>query len=295
MSRGVPAGATMEPTMKTPTFTSRAAGHAATAAALIGLSAALLTGCRGDREDKPPRQFFPDMDDSPKWKAQSETEFFPDQRTMRPPVEGAVAYGRWGYNTPELLADEALAEQVLDRADLLAEDDAFYRGRGPDGRYITTIPTDVTPELIARGRERFNIYCAVCHGYTGSGDGMVGQRWTGLTVANFHDPKYTDPNEPDQKSADGYLFNVALDGIIDPNTGAIRMPPYRHALSERDAWAIVAYIRVLQESVPLEQVPDAAARQRLEAQRAALPPAPAGAGGAGATGQTGATGAGGQP
>jgi hypothetical protein len=68
------------------------------------------------------------------------------------------------------------------------------------------------------------------------------------------------------------------------------MPPYRHALTERDAWAIVSYIRVLQQSVPLDQVPDAAARQKLESERAALPPeAPAGA--TGSTGAPPATGA----
>lgn len=244
---------------------------------VLCVSVAGLTGCRGDREDKPPRQFLPDMDDSPKWKPQVETPFFEDGRSMRRPPEGAVAYGRFDF---DIDAAGAWAEPFKrERADLLKGDDAFYRGVDASGKYLRTIPVEVTPELLARGQERFGIYCAVCHGYAGDGQGMVGQRWTGLTVADFHNAKYTDPNEPDQKSADGYIFHTALNGIKDPNTGAIKMPPYRHALTERDAWAVVAYIRVLQETVPLDQVP-AEQRQTLEAERAKLPPAPQPAGAA---------------
>lgn len=296
-----------------------------TGIALCGLcvSVVSLLGCRGERDDAPPHQFFPDMDDAPKWKPQVQTQFFPDGRSMRQQVEGTVAFSRWGYNTGALLGDPGAPDQpadrdemakvqggILDRADLLQEDDAFYRGvtgTMPDGKpiFVKTIPIPVTPELIARGQERFNIYCSVCHGYNGNGNGMVGQRWTGNTVANFHDPKYTNPSEPDHKGDDGFFFFTAMNGVPGPE-GYItpsdseelkaqklinnKMPPYRHALTERDAWAIVSYIRVLQQSVPLDQVPDAAAKQKLEAERAALPPeAPSGA--TGASGAPPATGA----
>jgi len=253
-------------------------GQVAVAAALIAGSAAALTGCRGDREDKRPRQFFPDMDDSPKWKPQVQTEFFPDGRAMRQPPEGAVAYGRWDFDIDGTNEPWAAAFKQ-ERADLLKESDSYYRGLDSAGKYVRTIPITVNAELIARGQERFNIYCSVCHGFAGDGQGMVGQVWTGQTVANFHDPKYTDPNEPDQKSTDGYLFHTAMNGVADPVTGALKMPSYRHALSERDAWGIVAYIRALQETVPLQQVPEAQ-RRALEEARAKLPPPPQPAGAA---------------
>lgn len=270
-----------------------------TAALLAGTTAA-LTGCRGDREDKPPREFFPDMDQSPKFKPQTATEFFADGRAMRPAVEGTVPFGRWDFdidNTAEPWAQSFKTE----RADLLKEDEAFYRGTAgtsPDGKpvYIKSIPIAVNAELIARGKDRYNIYCVVCHGYTGAGDGMVGQKWTGQIVANFHNAKYLDPKEPDQKSADGYLFHTAMVGVVNPAVGTQTMPGYSHALSERDAWAIVAYIRTLQETAPLSEVPEAR-RKQLEEERAKLPPvAPTGATGAtGAPAPTGPAAPGGKP
>ena len=208
---------------------------------------------------------------------------------MRQPVEGTVAYGRFSADL-DGQGDWAAAFKA-ERADFLKEDQAFYTGLDGAGRYLTAIPVAVTPELLARGQERFNIYCVVCHGYNGSGNGMVGQRWTGLTVANFHDPKYSDPKEPDQKGADGFIFHTALEGVPNPaDAKTPKMPGYRHALTERDAWAIVSYVRTLQQSVPLDQVPDAELRRKLEDERAKLPPAPP-PGATGATGGTGSAGA----
>ncbi|MEX2218386.1 MAG: cytochrome c [Phycisphaerales bacterium] len=267
-------------------------------------------GCRGDRSDEPPRQFFPDMDDSPKWRPQTQTEFFADGRAMRLPPEHTVAWGRWAFTTPDALAQlPADLAAILDRPRILREDDALFRGIQsvrPDGKpvYVDRIPITVDAALLKRGQERFNIYCAVCHGYQGRGEGMVGQRWTGNTVANFHDPKYTNPQEPDQKNTDGFIFDTAMRGVPGPDgfpapgddaptraakLKALKMPSYAHALSERDGWAVVAYIRALQLSqagsvndVPQDQ------RQRLEDERRAMPP-PAPTGPTGATGATGPT------
>jgi mono/diheme cytochrome c family protein len=272
-----------------------------------------LVGCRGDRDDKPPHQFFPDMDDSPKWKPQVKTEFFEDGRSMRPEVAGTVAFARWGYSTRDFLegGHTDFFETIFERANLVKEDDALYRGFTgvtPEGKfkYVSKIPIAVDAALLKRGQERFNIYCAVCHGYQGRGEGMVGQRWTGLSVANLHDPKYTAPQEPDGKNTDGFLFFTAMNGVPGPDGAVLptddeatkahklagnKMPPYRHALSERDAWAIVAYVRALQlsgegsvQDVPADQ------RARLEEQKAKMPP-PAPTGATGTGGPTGATGA----
>jgi mono/diheme cytochrome c family protein len=281
------------------------------ALALCALAVWALPGCRGDRSDEPPRQFFPDMDDSPKWRPQTQTDFFGDGRSMRPEVPGTVPFGRWGFSTAEFVGSgQAGFDAVFDRADLLKEDDAFYRGYTaitPEGkfRYATKIPIAVDAALLKRGQERYTIYCAVCHGFQGRAEGMVGQRWTGLSVANLHDPKYTAANEPDGKNTDGFLFFTAMHGVPGPEgvpmpgddeatkvrkIAANKMPPYSHALSERDAWAIVAYIRALQVSQggSLADVPSER-RPALEEERAKMPP-PAPRPPTGVTGATGATG-----
>ena len=265
-----------------------------------------LSACHGDREEKPPHEFLPDMDDSPKWKPQSQSEFFADSRTMRQPVEGTVAYARWSVNFEKYGGEDWAAPFVVERTDLLKEDTAFYRGVDASGRYLTKVPIPVNAALLARGQERFGIYCSVCHGLAGDGQGMVAQRWS-VAVPSFHDPKYSNPAEPDQKGNDGFLWFTALNGVpgaegnvlptdddatITRKLAARKMPGYAHALSERDAWAIVAYIRVLQESQKgsLADVP-ADIRAKLEDYKAKLPPPPAPTGPTGTTGATGSTGA----
>jgi mono/diheme cytochrome c family protein len=238
--------------------------HSCPLVLLLMAATMLAAGCRGDRSDHPPRQFFPDMEDTPRWNPQAASHFFPDGRTMRPPVEGTVAHSRWAYHEAAVVSEPFNAQ----REDLLREDDAFYRGKGQDGLDVAQIPIPVTADLILRGQERFNIYCAACHGYKGDGMGMVGVRWT-TPVPSFHDARFQDPQ--DEVALDGRIFHVAMDGIVRPD-GTIAMPSYGHALSARDGWAVVAYIRVLQEAHQgtLEDVPEPR-RQELLEQRARDP------------------------
>lgn len=240
--------------------------------ALLLASAALLAGCRGDRSDKPPRQFLPDMDDQPKWKAQSQSEFFADSRTMRRPVEGTVAFSRRAID-PGVAAGAEWGQMYLtERADFLEEDFPFYHGTDGQSSFIDYIPVEVTMELIERGEERFDIYCSICHGAAGDGQGMVGKRWA-IAVANFHDEKYKDFAQRTGK--DGYLFDVIRNGKfagvevvsgVPAHTGAQTMPAYQHAVDAHDSWAIVAYIRSLQAAsdATLDDVPEA---RRAEVQR----------------------------
>lgn len=247
---------------------------ATAAAGLVLALAGAMVGCRGERSEDRPRQFLPDMDDSPKWKPQTQSQFFEDSRTMRPKAPGTVAFGE--SDRPD---DES-------REAYLKENDAFYTGiTGYDAKgepvFVDTIPlsgfdgwpsqaldgespTDFLARreafmtrIIERGQERFNIYCSVCHGYTGDGKGMVGIRWQGV-VANFHDPKYTDKST--YLGKDGYLFNVVRHGVPFPNpkNEPLRMPSYAHAVNEQDAWSIIAYLRVLQATrTNIESVPPA--------------------------------------
>lgn len=259
----------------------------------IGAAAiAALAGCRGERSDAPPRQFFPDMDDQPKSKAQSRSTFFKEYtdpvtgdwygRAMREPVRGTIAFGARPYG------ESFGGVDFSHRADFLKEDRRFYEGKEAvldasgkpvseaDGSakdvYLERMPIEVTSELLALGEKKFNIYCIVCHGGLGDGKGTVGQRWAS-PLPNWHDPQYQHGGE---KGQDGYIFHTARYGV--PNVGEnvpypLKMQGYATKLSERETWAIVAYIRVLQaaHSSPLNAVPERE-RQELERNKPAAPP-----------------------
>jgi mono/diheme cytochrome c family protein len=244
--------------------------------------AGALGGCRGDREEKPPREFFPDLDDQLKWHPQSHSEFFSDGRTMRPRVAGTVAFGRVGMVSNEPWAEKWRTE----RADMLREDRLFYEGVSgttPAGEviYAATIPVAVTPEFVKRGQDRFNIYCTPCHGYLGDGNGMVSPNMS-PTPANFHVGNFKDPKA--LQNQDGYLFHTVRFGKMKPDGTGFTMPGYGHALNERDAWAVVAYLRALQASREgtIQDVPEAQRQELLKSRPAPTgrPAAPAGAGGA---------------
>lgn len=223
------------------THTLRLAG----AALAVGTAMAMV-GCRGDRSDKPPRQFFPDMDNQPRWKPQSESGFYADGRTMRRPVEGTVPFGvSYVVSDTEAGWAEHLREK---RGEFLAEDYARFDGTDEMGEVLDRIPDSIEVDLnlMALGQKKFNIFCATCHGVNGEGadsvrepgrGSMVGRRWS-IPIPSFHDPLYLPGGERGQ---DGYLFFVARHGV---NT----MPSYAHAIDTREAWAIVAYIRALQAS-----------------------------------------------
>jgi mono/diheme cytochrome c family protein len=130
----------------------------------------------------------------------------------------------------------------------LKEDEAFTTGVA-GGMYVGRNPLALTRETLGRGRERFDIYCAPCHDRAGTGHGIVAQRSSWLP-SNLHDPRI-------KNMTDGELFWVATHGRRT-------MPAYRFQVSERDRWAIVAYVRALQRttSATINDVP-AELRQEL--------------------------------
>jgi mono/diheme cytochrome c family protein len=169
------------------------------------LAALALAGCGSRRT--PPVQVFPDMKQQPKYLPQAESAFFSDGRALRRPVPGTVARG------------------------LLKEGEAFYAGK--DGGAYGANPLPVDADTLRRGQERFNIYCAPCHGQTGSGQGIVAQRASWVAV-NLADGRIV-------AMPDGQLFETITHGKRT-------MPGYRFQIGERDRWAIVAYVRALQRA-----------------------------------------------
>jgi mono/diheme cytochrome c family protein len=259
--------------------------HSLLALAMIAGACGTLAGCRGDRDDAPPRQFFPDLDDQLKWKPQSGSEFFSDGRTMRHQVQGAVAFGRTSFD-PASSGEAWAAPYAAAREDLERSDPAVYQGLDRDGKAVKSIPVPVTMEMVQLGQQKFNIYCSVCHGYLGDGKGQVGLQWA-TPVANFHDAKYKKPDPATPGGGDlwtdGHIFRTGMFGLYDVS-GNQKMPGYAHALSARDGWAVVAYIRSLQASREgmINDVPEgdrpALEKSRADALQAAAPAKPANGG-----------------
>ena len=176
----------------------------ATAAVLIAVS---LTGCH----QKMGRQ--------PAYDPYEPSEVFANGSSARPLVEGTIARGK--------LRDKSL----------------LFTGKNGE-QLADAFPTEVTAQMLDRGQERYNIYCSMCHGETGEGDGMIVRR-------GYKKPPSFHTDDMKQKPA-GYYFTVITDGF-----GV--MPSYASQVRVEDRWAIVAYVRALQlsQSATVMDVPPA--------------------------------------
>jgi len=183
------------------------------AASLVPL--ALIARARSTTSELPRIQPIRDMAKQPKYKTQSANPLFADGRAMRPAVEGTVARGE------------------------LHEDAAFWTGRSTDG-WVTAFPVPVTAQLLRRGQERYDVYCAPCHGLAGYGDGPVAKRADALQEGTWTPPSSYHTDLVRSRPA-GHLFNTISNGIRN-------MPGYAAQIPAADRWAIVAYVRALQRS-----------------------------------------------
>ena len=165
------------------------------AAALLATVGA-LAGCRQDMHNQP--KFYP----------QRGTTFYKDGRSVRPQVEETVARGQ------------------------LNQDSYFHTGM-QNGAEGTTMPFPVTMDVLARGQERYNVYCTPCHSRVGNGVGMIVQRGY-AKAGNFHTARL-------ENAPLGHFFSVITNGY-----GA--MPDYSSQLTPSERWAVVAYIKALQLS-----------------------------------------------
>jgi Cytochrome C oxidase, cbb3-type, subunit III len=201
---------------------------------LLGIALVAIFGFRGQKSTGSPIEVFPDMVRQPKVRAQAPLAFFADDRGARAPVPGTVPIG-YEMPKPETIATPAAAVPMPDVHSRLgfSEGTDYYDTGKIGDHWGTGIPISVTSQLMERGRERFNITCAMCHGPTAAGNGITKQY--GLaTVVSLQDERI-------RKMADGEIFNTITNG---KNT----MLAYGPNIMVADRWAIICYLRALQRS-----------------------------------------------
>lgn len=178
-----------------------------------------------------------DMQDQPRYKVYKKSEFFDDKLSSREQPEGTVARGL-------LKENKALYTGKIDNPNPNAQVETTTNAAGntivtsfPNA--IDEFPIPVTKELVDRGQDRFNIYCIVCHGPVGNGDGMIVRRGFGAPPT-YHDDRL-------RNAPVGHFFDVMTNGWG-------KMNGYAAQISVNDRWAIVSYIRALQLSQNPEEV-----------------------------------------
>ena len=225
---------------------------------LCAIAILAVFGFRGQTGTQPPTEVFPDMVRQMKVRAQAPLDFFADGRGPRLPVAGTVPIG---YELPKPETTQSHAADVGSwshpEASFSAGTDYYNTGKMRD-HWGTGIPLEVTPELMERGQQRFNITCAMCHGAGAAGNGITKQY--GLaTVVSLQDERI-------RKMSDGEIFNTITSG---KNT----MMAYGPNIIVPDRWAIIAYLRALQRSqnATIADVPE---EHRAELEKpASTPPA----------------------
>ena len=207
------------------------------------LPLALIARARVVKSDKPRIHFFQDMDVQARFGPQSINPQFADQRAMRPAIPGTIARG-------DLKVDDHLNRGYVSGAFVQNKETG-----AEEPKWFTGFPHQVrvTEKFVRRGQERFNIFCAPCHGQAGYGSEgpvaegdlperaltgavprraeQISQSWA---VKSIH-------SDQGRAYPEGRLFDIVGYGI---NT----MPGYAAQISEEDRWAVVAYVRALQLS-----------------------------------------------
>jgi mono/diheme cytochrome c family protein len=189
------------------------------ATALLVVLTLSVLGFRGSTFSHPPMDVFPEwlfpgMKHQPKLPPQGASAFFADGRADRLPPPGTV---------PASAPDR---------------NDELLLGKTGAGAWVKGFPAGVTVNLalLERGRDRYEIYCAPCHGLVGDGNGVTKHYGMGATPS-YHDDRLRQMSE-------GELYNTITNGKQPANN----MPPYADKLTPADRWAVVAYVRALQRA-----------------------------------------------
>ncbi|WP_339732926.1 quinol:electron acceptor oxidoreductase subunit ActD [uncultured Gimesia sp.] len=236
---------------------------------LMIMGPALIAYVRSTKSNKPRIHIIQDMDFQPSLKAQNTTSVFSDGREIRPNIKGTIARGQFKddniplyYGLKYLPEDQNVvpiavqdekkkdAKQAVEKqadaaktpvAKPAATDAAAAEAKRLDSLpWITEFPMPVTEKMMARGKERYRIYCSACHGLGGDGDGLVTlramelQQGTWVKPASYH-------TENVRKLPIGRLYNTITNGVR-------KMPAYGSQIPPEDRWTIVLYLKALQKS-----------------------------------------------
>jgi mono/diheme cytochrome c family protein len=186
------------------------------AAAVVGIA-----GFRGQLSRKPPIEIFPDMNRQFKLRPQRPNDFFANGLSSQLPPAGTIA-----RSTPV---------QTVNGPAYPYEHAPVNTGRITETtNFVATNPLPVTANLLQRGQERFDIYCAPCHGRLGDGNGITKKLGLMPAVANLQNKRIV-------VMADGEIFNTVTHGKN-------LMGAYGPIVPVEDRWAIIAYLRALQLS-----------------------------------------------
>jgi len=175
-----------------------------------------------------------DMQDQPKMKAYRGSTFFGDGLSARHPVEGTIPRGYLRTDTALFTGkkNKAVTGSAATPTPSTTEQNAQAGANAyPDD--VETFPFPITEDTVKRGQQRYDIFCSVCHGKTGFGDGMIVRRGY-RRAASFHDDRL-------RAAPVGHFFDAITNGW-----GA--MPSYASQIPVQDRWAIISYIRALQAS-----------------------------------------------
>ena len=189
--------------------------------AALGAAVVGIAGFRGGPARKPPIEIFPDMNRQLKLRPQEANAFFANGVSSQLPPPGTIARSE---------PMQTVAGPVYP-----FEDSPVNTGRvAGTTNFVEMNPLPVTGELLQRGRERFDIYCAPCHGRLGDGNGITKTLALMPAVANLHDKRIV-------VMTDGEIFNTITRG---KNT----MAAYGPLMPAQDRWAAITYLRALQYS-----------------------------------------------
>lgn len=208
------------------------------------IAAVAFLGLPGQQFRNPPIWVFPDMDIQARYKPQGPSEFFSNGTASRPVVPGTVARG-YEWELDKVFSEDFAYEP--------AKNPPLYTGKDENGEWYRGFPVEVDLQFIQKGREKFEIFCAVCHGFAGDGNGItkVSPDYEYTTVKTYFSATPSYHMDLYRDMAEGEIFNTITHG---KNT----MMAYGMKLTPRERWAVIAYLRALQRSqnATLEDVPE---------------------------------------
>lgn len=221
---------------------------------------AIVLNMRNSKSGSSRFQVFFDMDFQPKRKPQTRTTLFADGRVQRPPVPGTIAQGELhlsdpyylGYD-PDSLASHGGPDSSTQLVSFQEEEDAGSAEESPEEAqaapaasgepnydWLADFPGEVNEETYELGKREFEQNCAVCHGYSGYGDGLVSQRAMNLNQGYWLQPTSLHEGRIQQQPVGRIYYTIT--------NGKGKMGGYAASLTPEERWAVVFYVRALQRS-----------------------------------------------